>query len=67
MDQPKSEMLIPSVVFELIEEGAATVEVLETNSPWFGVTYKEDTPFVIRKIRQLIEQGDYPEKLVEGS
>ncbi len=67
MDQPKSEMLIPSVVFELIEAGSATVEVLETNSPWFGVTYKEDTPVVIRKIRQLIEKGDYPEKLVEGS
>ena len=60
---PKSEMYIPSVVFELIDEKLATVKVLEAHSPWFGVTYKEDKPIVIEKIRKLTDAGEYPEKL----
>ena len=63
IDKPKSEMYIPSVVFELINEKQATAKVLEANSPWFGVTYKEDKPIVVEKIKRLIEQGVYPEKL----
>lgn len=63
IDKPKSEMYIPSVVFDLIDDKVATVKVLEANSPWFGVTYKEDKPFVIEKINALIAIGEYPEKL----
>jgi UTP-glucose-1-phosphate uridylyltransferase len=63
IDKPKSEMYIPSVVFDLIDDNVATVKVLEANSPWFGVTYKEDKPFVIEKINALIAKGEYPEKL----
>jgi UTP-glucose-1-phosphate uridylyltransferase len=63
IDKPKSEMYIPSVVFDLIDDKEATVKVLEANSPWFGVTYKEDKPFVIEKINALIAKGEYPEKI----
>ena len=63
IDKPKSEMYIPSVVFELINKNLASAKVLEANSPWFGVTYKEDKPFVVNKIKELIEQGEYPENL----
>jgi UTP-glucose-1-phosphate uridylyltransferase len=63
IDKPKSEMYIPSVVFDLIDNQVAKVKVLEANSPWFGVTYKEDKPFVIEKINTLIAKGEYPEKL----
>lgn len=63
IDKPKSEMYIPSVVFEMIEDGAIKVKVLEANSPWFGVTYQEDKPVVVNKIKALIEQGVYPENL----
>lgn len=63
INKPKSEMYIPSVVFEMIQEGTAHVKVLEADSPWFGVTYKEDKPVVVEKIKSLINQGVYPEKL----
>ncbi len=63
MDKPKSEMYIPSVVFELIDEKQATVKVLQADSPWFGVTYKEDKPFVVEKIQKLVDAGEYPAKL----
>ena len=63
MYKPKSEMFIPSVVFEMIDEEKAKVKVLEADSPWFGVTYKDDKPIVVEKINQLIQKGEYPEKL----
>ncbi|MEZ5104732.1 MAG: sugar phosphate nucleotidyltransferase [Draconibacterium sp.] len=63
IDKPKSEMYIPSVVFDLINEKRATTKVLEADSPWFGVTYKEDKPFVIEKLNGLIAKGEYPKKL----
>lgn len=61
----KSEMYIPSVVFDMIDDNEAVAKVLEADSPWFGVTYKEDKPFVIEKLNALIARGDYPEKLWE--
>lgn len=63
IEKPKSEMYIPSVVFEMIEAGEISVKVLEANSPWFGVTYQEDKPVVVSKIKTLIDTGVYPEKL----
>ncbi len=63
INKPKSEMYIPSVVFEMIEEQEARVKVLKADSPWFGVTYKEDKPIVVEKIRKLIDEGEYPENL----
>ena len=60
---PKSEIFIPNVVFDLIDEKLATVKVLETNSPWFGVTYKEDKPHAVETINSLIESNIYPNKL----
>ena len=38
--EEKSEWYIPFVVDEMIHEGAAAVEVLPTESAWFGVTYR---------------------------
>ena len=61
--EPKSESFIPSVVADLINSKQATVKVLEADSLWFGVTYKEDKPRVVSKINELIKAGDYPEKL----
>ena len=63
INNPKSEMYIPSVVFEMVQSKEVNVKVLNADSPWFGVTYKEDKPFVVEKIRELINKGEYPEKL----
>ncbi|SHF29445.1 Nucleotidyl transferase [Mariniphaga anaerophila] len=63
INEPKSEVYIPSVVFDMIQAKKASVKVLKADSPWFGVTYKEDKPYVVEKINKLIEEGVYPEKL----
>ena len=60
----KSEWYIPFVVDELVREGKAECRVLPTDSSWFGVTYREDKPFVVGEIRKLVEAGEYPEKLL---
>ncbi|MDE6531584.1 MAG: nucleotidyltransferase [Lachnospiraceae bacterium] len=59
----KSECYIPMEVGRMIKEGKATVKVLSSKDRWFGVTYKEDKPFVMESIRQLREQGVYPDIL----
>ena len=32
-------------------------------SSWFGVTYREDRPFVVDEIAKLVAVGDYPRTL----
>ena len=59
----KSEYLLPTVVDQMIHEGAAQVKVLESHDKWFGVTYKEDKEFVVQSIRRLVETGVYPKTL----
>jgi dTDP-glucose pyrophosphorylase len=59
----KSEFLIPSVINDLIQSGKESVHVLYSNAPWFGVTYKEDKPYVVDQIQKLINDDYYPRKL----
>lgn len=59
----KSEFFIPMVVNQLIVDGIATCEVLDTPSKWFGVTYAQDRPEVVAKIQTLVDAGEYPERL----
>jgi len=37
--------------------------VLETPSQWFGVTYKEDKPQVVKALADLVEAGYYKKGL----
>lgn len=60
---PKAEFFIPLMVNKLINDGTATVKVLDTTSRWFGVTYAADRPGTVEKIQKLVSEGVYPEKL----
>ena len=57
----KSECFLPIEVDKLLQQGKATVEVLSSKDKWFGVTYKEDKPFVMESIAKLKADGVYPE------
>ncbi len=59
----KSEFFIPLVVNKMVEDGDATVEVLDTPANWFGVTYADDREGVVAKIQALVDAGEYPSKL----
>lgn len=59
----KAEFFIPSVASKLIETGKCNVKVLKSSDKWFGVTYKEDKPDVINKLKRLVDAGAYPDNL----
>lgn len=61
----KSECFIPIEVDGLLKAGKATVQVLSSKDKWFGVTYKEDKPFVTASIKALKDKGIYPVNLWE--
>lgn len=63
IDKPKAEYYIPLMVNKLINDGTATVEVLDTTSRWFGVTYAADRQGVVDKLKALADSGEYPSKL----
>lgn len=52
-DNPKSEFFIPLVVNYLISSKTATIQVLESDAEWFGVTYQEDRPSVVEKLKGI--------------
>ncbi len=60
---PKAEFLIPSVADHFIKSGKGVMEILPTHSKWFGVTYREDAPFVRSGIETLVSNGEYPPNL----
>ncbi|MBR2528458.1 MAG: nucleotidyltransferase [Blautia sp.] len=62
-DPLKCEYYLPFVVDALLKEKKADVKVLPSSQRWFGVTYKEDKPFVMENIRLMKEKGIYPERL----
>jgi dTDP-glucose pyrophosphorylase len=62
-NQLKAEFYIPYVVNNLIENDQASCSVLTSNDQWFGVTYQEDKPTTIKKIKQLVANNKYPENL----
>ena len=62
-DVEKDEFLIPEVIDKHIKNGDITVDVIETDSVWYGVTYKEDTDSVKNAINNLVESGEYNNNL----
>ncbi len=58
----KAEYYLPMAVGELLQEGKAVVQVLNSRDKWFGVTYKEDKEMVVKALAGLKEQGLYPEE-----
>ena len=59
----KCEYLIPDTLFKAIRENRAVCRVIPTTSTWYGVTYKEDVPYVKESIKQLVDKGVYPQNL----
>ena len=59
----KAECFIPLEVGRMVSDNIAEVKVLSSKDKWFGVTYKEDKPFVMESIKNLKDAGVYPNVL----
>lgn len=63
-DNPmKGEYYIQSPINEQIKNGTASYEILTSSDKWFGVTYQEDKPEVVKKFAELKSNGTYPTNL----
>jgi NDP-sugar pyrophosphorylase family protein len=60
---PKSELDIPTSIDKFVKNGEITIKILMSNEHWFGVTYREDKPFVVDSINKMISEGVYPSNL----
>ena len=56
------EFLIPTEINYAISQGKK-VRVLDTNATWYGVTYKEDAPYVRESLKKLVLSKEYPNDL----
>ena len=59
----KSEIYLPFVTQEMMENGHITVDVIEAESTWFGVTYYDDKKEAVSTLAELTKQGAYPTPL----
>lgn len=64
-DELKAECLLPTMVDDMMRGGRLSVNVLSTDSRWFGVTYQEDKSKVQESLKKLHEAGFYPTSLRE--
>ena len=61
----KAEYFLPFVVNDLLHDGKASVQVLTAHDRWYGVTYPEDKPVVMKALQDMAEKGVYPSPLWE--
>ena len=59
------EVQLPVMVADMLDRGRAQVRVLSSGEQWFGVTYREDKPYVVSALHDKTAQGLYPENLWE--
>ena len=59
----KAEFLIPDEVSRLVGAKEATLELISTPSVWYGVTYREDKPSVVKALKELTDKGLYKKGL----
>ena len=59
----KSELDIPTSLDKFVKSGDIRIKILMSNERWFGVTYREDKPFVVESIKKMIRKGMYPARI----
>lgn len=63
IDNPSAEFYIALLVNDIIKKDLGKIHIIRGGTTWFGVTYKEDKEEVSQKIKDLVKQGIYPNKL----
>ncbi|MBE6717689.1 MAG: nucleotidyltransferase [Ruminococcaceae bacterium] len=59
----KGEFYLPIMADKLTKEGIADITVLPVSDRWFGVTYAEDKPMVMKALKDLADKGVYAQNL----
>lgn len=59
----KSEIYLPFVAQEMMSNGLIDINVIPSNSNWFGVTYYEDKTEAVTTLKDLTNKKQYPTPL----
>ncbi|MDR1136777.1 MAG: hypothetical protein LBK91_00515, partial [Synergistaceae bacterium] len=59
----KCEYLLPSEIGAQLRGGLCDVKVLESLDTWYGITYRDDRPGVMKAVDELHGGGIYPTPL----
>ena len=62
-DIEKSEIYLPFAAQKLLSENIINIDVVDSDSKWFGVTYKEDKDNSVIKLASYTREGIYPTPL----
>ena len=62
-DIEKSEIYLPFAAQKLLSENIINIDVVDSESKWFGVTYKEDKDNSVKKLASYTRDGIYPTPL----
>ena len=63
VDIEKSEIYLPFAAQKLLSENIINIDVVDSDSKWFGVTYKEDKDNSVKKLELYTREGIYPTPL----
>jgi len=58
-----SELYLPLVIQEMVQNNSAKVVVIPSNSKWFGVTYTSDKEMAVEQLQGMTDNGEYPTPL----
>ena len=59
INEPKKEFLLPTILNDRMNQENKKIKVLSTDSQWYGVTYREDSPSVSAAMQDFINRGMY--------
>jgi len=59
----KSEIYLPFVAQEMMANGLIDINIISSNSEWFGVTYYEDKAEAVNTLQDLTNKNKYPTPL----
>ena len=62
-DIEKSEIYLPFAAQKLLSENIINIDVVDSESKWFGVTYREDKDNSVKKLESYTREGIYPTPL----
>ena len=62
-DIAKSEIYLPFAAQQLLTKNIISIDAIDSDSEWFGVTYQEDKDNSVERLNSYSEQGIYPTPL----
>ncbi|MEL6945426.1 MAG: sugar phosphate nucleotidyltransferase [Bacteroidota bacterium] len=62
-DKPRAELYIPTVVNRQLGANEVKLSVIPNDERWYGVTYQEDKPVVVKAFNKMVDDEIYPNPL----